>query len=170
MRDLAYPPPQHRVTAEGWRTEVIGSFRLYGLESYRILQANFGEYPFRKCLENREKPRNGGSEGAQEGPKKPRPAASWRRRSVLERPWAISQTVSPRTPVNRARTRAEAATSPGPCSCSWKRANRRHLCSKLYERASSENLIGIVPGPHSDVRIRSLCQHGRLEAVVGNGS
>ena len=56
---------------------------------------------------------NQDSGGRQEGVKELRSAASCRQRSKVEKPSAIFQTVSPRTPVNKAR-RAEAALRPGP--------------------------------------------------------
>src|SRR5215204_6768220 len=50
------------------------------------LQSNFGELPFRNCLENRDGPLTGGSEGTREASKRSRSAASCRPRSAFERP------------------------------------------------------------------------------------
>jgi hypothetical protein len=46
--------------------------------------------------------------------------------------------------------------------------SRRRLGSELDRRAGAENLTRTVFGPHGDVRIGGLHQHGRLEAVPGN--
>src|SRR5215211_7230497 len=62
--------------------------------------ANFGEFPFRNCLENRDVARNRCSGSRKDGPKGPRSAAFCRPRSTLARLSAIFQTVSPRTSVN----------------------------------------------------------------------
>src|SRR5215218_9434995 len=59
---------------------------------------------------------NRSSESGQEGSKESRSAISLAARSTAETPLAIFQTVSPRTRVNRARRRAEAAM-PRPTNC-----------------------------------------------------
>ena len=60
-----------------------------------LLQRSLKDDSFRqRLLFNWDKPRNGGSEGAREGPKILRSAASCRRGSALERPRAVFQTVS----------------------------------------------------------------------------
>jgi hypothetical protein len=64
------------------------------------VSANFGEYPFRNCLEIRNRSRNGGSEGGHEGSKGHRSTACCHQRSPVQKPQAIFQTVSPRTSVN----------------------------------------------------------------------
>ncbi len=49
-------------------------------------------------------------------------------------------------------------------------ANRRRSGSKLHRRSSAENLSKMVFGPHSDVGLGGLHQHGSLEAVPGDRS
>ena len=75
-------------------TEASGGGGRTELE-HTVLQRSLEYDSFRqRLLFSWDKPRNGGSEGAREGPKIFRSAASCRRSSALERPRAVFQTVS----------------------------------------------------------------------------
>ena len=75
------------------------------------MPTNFGEYPFRNCLENRHRSPIGTPKVAmrsQRDPDRRLPGAD----EALEGPQAIFQTVSPRTSVNKGKEKGRSVAAP----------------------------------------------------------